>query len=403
MAVMATRPLLRWLLPAGIAVAVIGGGAATSAVRASADASLPDRSAQQLLVDLTTARLDGLSGTVVERADLGLPELPGNIGGQGSSSLNSLITGSHTLRVWYSGPDKARIALLGTLGESDVIKSGSDLWTWSSDSNTASHRKLSDEAGTGAAPKHAGNPMVDPTRMPATPQQAADQALAAIGPTTSVATNGRASVAGRAAYDLIITPKDAGSKVASVHIAIDGTRHVPLRVQVFARGYAKPAAEVAFTQVSFARPDAARFNFNPPPGVKVTEDGADATARPAQSATPDGAPEPVMVGTGWTSVLAANISSTGLLGGTTDRPGVRVNPDGAQAGTDRRGAAGNQIGALLAGLPQVSGSWGSGRLLTGRLFSVLLTDDGRVFVGAVNPDRLYAAATDPATAGLTTK
>jgi len=42
-------------------------------------------------------------------------------------------------------------------------------------------------------------------------------------------------------------------------------------------------------------------------------------------------------------------------------------------------------------LPKVSGSWGSGRLLRGTLFSALLTDDGRIAVGAVAPARLYSA------------
>ena len=46
---------------------------------------------------------------------------------------------------------------------------------------------------------------------------------------------------------------------------------MPLRVQVFARGAADPAIEVAFTQVSFARPDAAQFTFNPPPGTTIVE------------------------------------------------------------------------------------------------------------------------------------
>jgi len=49
----------------------------------------------------------------------------------------------------------------------------------------------------------------------------------------------------------------------------------------------------------------------------------------------------------------------------------------------------------LNNLPAVRGSWGSGHLLTGKLFSVLLTDDGRVVIGAVAPDRLYQALSDP--------
>src|SRR4051812_37995427 len=125
-----SRPALRWLVPTAAAVVVIGGGAAAGTIVASADPALPDRSAAQLLVDLQTARPAGLSGTVVETADLGLPALPGMSGGQGGADLTKLITGSNTARVWYAGEDKVRLALLGTLGETDVIRSGSDVWIW---------------------------------------------------------------------------------------------------------------------------------------------------------------------------------------------------------------------------------------------------------------------------------
>ena len=92
---------------------VLGGGALTS-LQASADVRLPTRSAAQLLVDLQTAQLDGVSGTVVERADLGLPALPANFGGTNGADLTSLVTGTNTMRVWYSGRDKARVALTNT-------------------------------------------------------------------------------------------------------------------------------------------------------------------------------------------------------------------------------------------------------------------------------------------------
>jgi hypothetical protein len=46
---------------------------------------------------------------------------------------------------------------------------------------------------------------------------------------------------------------------------------------------------------------------------------------------------------------------------------------------------------MLQALPPVSGSWGSGHLLQGTLFSAVLTNDGRVAVGAVPPRMLYDA------------
>ena len=96
MSVFTSRPALRWLVPAAVTATVLGGGAALRTLTASADPTLPARSAAQLLVDLQTARLDGLSGTVVQRADLGLPALP--VSGQGSSELSSLVSGSRSTR-----------------------------------------------------------------------------------------------------------------------------------------------------------------------------------------------------------------------------------------------------------------------------------------------------------------
>jgi hypothetical protein len=52
---------------------------------------------------------------------------------------------------------------------------------------------------------------------------------------------------------------------------------------------------------------------------------------------------------------------------------------------------GGSLAGILKSLPTVSGSWGSGHLLHGALFSAVLTDDGRIAVGAVPPAMLYAA------------
>jgi outer membrane lipoprotein-sorting protein len=385
MSVMASRPVLRWAVPAGVLVAIIGAGVATTALTASADASLPTRSAAQLLVDLQTAKLDGVSGTVVERADLGLPALPGGFGGDGSAQLNSLISGSHTLRVWYSGPDKARIALLGAAGESDIIHNGTDTWIWSSGDNTATHLKDSDAAKAhDAAPKVAPSGL--PSDLPKTPQELADKVLAALDPTTSVTTDGSATVAGRPAYELVLAPKDTGSLVAQVRIAIDGTAHIPTRVEVFARSEPnRPAFEIAFTQVSFKRPDASVFAFTPPPGAKVDEGGGKDGAKGPAGAKPPKAPtgiEPktAVIGKGWTSVFVARVPQDAA--------------DPAQKPDD----TGPSLESFLKTLPAVHGAWGSGHLVESRLFTVLLTDDGRVLIGSVSPDRLTAAAADPAAA-----
>jgi outer membrane lipoprotein-sorting protein len=366
----------------------MGGGALTTALQASADVRLPPRSAAQLLVDLQTARLDGVSGTVVERADLGLPALPANLGGANGTDLTSLITGSNTMRVWYSGKDKARVALIRAMGESDVIHNGTDTWVWNSRENTAVHYRQ-DANGTHAARPEA-TPTGLPSDLPKTPQELADRVLAALDPTTAVSTDSNAIVAGHKAYQLVLRPRDAASLIAEVRIAIDGTAHVPTRAQVFAKGSLDKAAfEIGFTQVSFKRPDDGVFAFNPPPGAKVTEadQAGKAAAGPNGATKPTAPTEPArdsktaVIGKGWTAVLVTRLpqSSTAPKAGGTDR---------------------GQAGALafLGTLPQVHGPFGTGRVLTTRLFTALLLDDGRVLVGAVDQDRLTAAANDPAAA-----
>ncbi|MGC5022614.1 LolA family protein [Micromonospora sp. DT47] len=369
MSVLNSRPALRWLVPLAAAVTVVGGGAAVGTFAANADPALPPRSAAQLLVDLQTARLDGLSGTVVQRADLGLPPLAGLVGGD---DLTGVLTGTHTLRVWYSGPDKQRVAMLDTLGERDVIRSGRDVWTWDSRANTAVHRTLPESADR--APD---------ASLPATPKEAADRALAAVDPSTAVTIGRSATVAGRDAYELVLSPRDEASLVHQVRIAIDAKEHVPLRFEVFADGTDQPAFELAFTQVDYRRPDADQFAFNPPPGVKITEAPAGPPAdaeRRAAPRRPDGT-DVRTVGTGWTTVVVARTDAAGL-----------GDPKRTAADPPRPGAAAGPAIDLLNGLPKVSGDWGSGRLLTGKLFSVLLTDDGRLLAGAVTPERLYQAA-----------
>jgi hypothetical protein len=78
------------------------------------------------------------------------------------------------------------------------------------------------------------------------------------------------------------------------------------------------------------------------------------------------AAEPVISGKGWTSVV--QLSAPKLD---------------------------SQLGTLEKTLPRVSGTWGSGRLLRAKMFSVLLIDDGRVLAGPVAPERLYQAASQP--------
>lgn len=365
-------PRLRWVVPAGAALLVVGSGA-IGALSASADPGLPPRTAEELLMALQQPTATALSGTVVSQADLGLPELP--MASSRGSELSSLASGTRTLRVWTDGPDRMRLAVLGASSESDMVRNGDEVWVWSSDRGTADRYVL-------AKPDSAEMPDELPPGLPRTPEEAAELALDALDPTTRVTTAGAGTVAGRAAYELLLTPTQAGTLVARVAIAIDAETSVPLRVQVYSTELADPALEVGFSSVDFGRPDSEVFDFTPPPGATVTDHGAvvpgagshDGTAQPHGGL----ADEATVVGSGWISVVIAPVPAEAI---------------GALVGADSQdsAAAGQDAMALLESLPRASGSWGSGWVLGGTLFSAVLTNDGTMAVGMVAPESLYAA------------
>ena len=178
MAALTRRSAARWLVPLGVVCAIALIAAMTAIIRAATGGGpLPARSATTLVADLASTNVAGVSGTVTERADLGLPALP-DVGGDGSADWTKLLSGSHTLRVWSAGPAMSRVALLGSLGESDIVRNGPDVWTWSSADNTATHLRLPSigaTPGSPALPQGLSSnlaPLLSKL-VPSTPQQAA--------------------------------------------------------------------------------------------------------------------------------------------------------------------------------------------------------------------------------------
>jgi outer membrane lipoprotein-sorting protein len=382
--------------PLLVAALVAGGIAFASASRSEgAPPSLPSRTPEQLLADVSQASVPGLSGTVVETARLGLPELPaigGGAGRNGSASLTGLVTGSHTVRVWLKGQDKSRAAITGPLAESDIIHNGRDLWLYSSEQNAVTHFRNLGPSGAAPEPPASGSP-------PVTPQQAAHMVIQAITPTTQVQVERNLRVAGRDAYQLRLRPKDPSSLVDSVVLAVDGATRVPLRVQVLAKGKQDPAFEVGFTQVQFRAPSDDVFDFTPPPGAKVTEgqppghaeSGHGGAAVPGSGASP-AADAPRVIGDGWTAVLV--LPNAGALGnGGTGGPRAPSGSEGA--GPNGTPNQSELLARFLRTATPVHGAFGSGRLLRTTLLTVLVTDNGRLYAGAVTPEAIQAAAAKP--------
>ena len=357
------RPSVRWAAPVA-AVALIAAG---SAVTASAGAStgLPAKTAKQLLVDLQKVRPMPLSGSVSESVNLGLPAL--SFGGAGpSSGLDpmALLSGTHTWRVWYADAKNARVALVDGSSETDVLRNATGAWEWSSSSNTATHVDLPSRAGSHST-ERGGAPSLGSGTELSNPQAVAAWVLGRLDPTTLVTTTTTDTVAGRAAYGLVLTPRTSTTLVGSVHLSIDAATSLPLAVQVYARGSSAAAVDVHFTSLDLGKPAAEVFRFTPPPGATVKTQTLPAFSKPATTTTGSVTPAKV-IGTGWSAVVVGTMPTT----------------------TSTKSSS---LALLTRFLPTVSGHWGSGHLLTTALVTAVITNDGRYAVGSVDPAALYAA------------
>jgi outer membrane lipoprotein-sorting protein len=377
----------RWVVPAGVVAAVAAVGIASAITVAQAAPALPPRTAAQLLAAVAgPGDVPPLTGTVVETASLGIPQLPGSAN---PSSITSLLAGSHTVKVWYDGPQRLRLAVPDTMSETDLIRNGTTAWLWQSNSDSVTKILL---------PKHrSGAPEPVMPVTPLTPQQAAKQVLAAVGPSTRVTTEANVTVAGQAAYQLVLAPKSSGSLIGKITIALDAQHlTVPLRVQVFAKKAATPAFQVGYTSISFVTPAASNFDFTPPAGAHVDTVGSNLpsgwTGYAPAPAPPGRYPGLRVIGKDWTSVAVLPAAALSEVAGRGNAAGVAGQAARSASGGGGQMSGAAVLGALLGAAHPVHGAWGSGRLLHTSLVSMLITSNGHVLIGAVTPSVLYAAA-----------
>lgn len=392
----------RWL-PAGIVPVVIVAASVSGSAVAEAQPQLPAKNAQELLEFVATSSDDAYSGTVEQSSKLGLPDMQGLAtppGGMSSSDPTStaleLLTGSHTAQVYVDGPDKARVQVLDQLAQRDVVVNEDDVWFYDSRSNEATHAVLPDQEAAKAEleaklqEKAAEHPELQ--NVPRTPAELAQVFLAKVDPSTEVTVGDNSRIAGRSAYQLLLTPEDATTLIGSVAVTVDSETGVPLSVTVQAEGQDEAAFQAGFSSVDFSTPDAGIFEFAPPVGAIVTEaptaDEAKATieAKGTQAEEPE---KPVVIGEGWSTVVELPAGSAAELGldlGTGDAAGMGEIME-IKPGMDPEEVAGAQA-LLEQALTEVDG----GRALQTSLVSVLITDDGRILAGAVSTDQLVAAS-----------
>ncbi len=344
-----SRTWSKWI-PAVAVPVLIASAAVAVPLSANAAVNLPTKTPAQVLALAAGEKVTALAGTVSQTSSLGLPELPVTGADASSGSALELFTGSHTARIFMDGSTKQRVQVLDSMAERDLVRNGSDVWLYDSKKKTAVHSTLG--ARTAEAPVEGSVP---------TPDQLASKLLASVDSTTTVSLGSDLRVAGRTAYDLVLTPKTVDTLVGSVSIAVDSKTGLPLSVDVFARSQKSPAFHVGFSKLDLGAPDASLFTFAPPAGATVTEK-APKTEVPRPTAPPTGAAKPTVSGTGWGAVVAF------------------------PAGTNTSSLTSSPLFGKLT--TAVEG----GHVLRTTLVTVLLTDDGRVFAGSVPVAKLQAAA-----------
>ena len=95
------------------AVVTVAGVLAGTMLASAAGPNLPKRTPARLLLALRNAKPPAsMTAVLTETANLGFPSLP-NIAGLSNSVFSglSLLTGTHTVDVWYAGPRQVRVAL----------------------------------------------------------------------------------------------------------------------------------------------------------------------------------------------------------------------------------------------------------------------------------------------------
>ena len=389
----------RWV-PSIAVPAVIAVGAIAVPLQANA-IDLPDLSPQQVMVLMQGADVTEFSGTIVKSSNLGLPTLefssmmsedsiaqmeekmpaemadfvPAVIESNTLTQAIELISGSHTIRVYVSGQDKLRAQILDPMSQRDLIVNGNEFWVYDAKMATALTGTVDIEADP-AKQAEAEQKVLDYADSIAldlsSPEAIADYLVSMVDETSQIEVGKDHSVAGRSAYQLIISPDSPNSLVASAAVSVDSETGMPLKVEIFSTTQVEAAMTVGFESISFGSVDQGLFSFTPPAGTSVeTFDADELMATLDGYEKPEGyvsdyevPAEPEVLGSDWDSVVH-------LAALPADIP---------------QDLMATELFADM--LTQVPG----GKVFSTPLVNVLLTDSGEVYMGAVTIDYLLSLA-----------
>lgn len=346
-------------------VGVVAGAVALAFVATPAGAgqspTLPSTTPDALVASVLTSSVPAMAGTVEIDNNLGLPTVPG------MNLPQQLTSGTSDIRVWTDGHQRTRISIPAPASEQTIVDNGTTLYEWDSANRTVVEHPIHPDNKTSKTGKtgQTSRPSTPDMQQEANPTTAARDLIAAVRNTSTVSVDGTDLVANRPAYDLVLTPKPSQrTLLREVRIAVDAQTHIPLRLTVLADNTDTPALQIGFSSLSMGPQDPSLFQFTVPAGATVTN-GDKAVNRPMKMAT---MASPKVVGTGWDTVIVASMPT-------------RANNSSGPSPLDL---------VQQFGKP-VSGTWGSGWVVSASVGNALITSDGRIAVGFVPEQVLFQA------------
>jgi len=332
---------------AGTAAGVIGLVVlAQPAGAGEAPPALPPVSAQALVESVLNTEIPALAGSVSIENNLGLP-IPG---------LPSSSGAGDKIQVWADGTGKGRLAIAGRAAETTIVDDGSTVWVWNSDDRSVTKVP------------HAGSNADKPLEGKfADPAAAATELVTAMQEDSTVSVDGTARVAGRPVYQLVLAPKPSErTLLREIRVSVDSELRIPLQLEVLSNGQADPAVKVGFTEFSDAAQDPGLFAFTPPAGATISEKDVDQKFEGKSPEDLLAKADLKTVGRGWDVVATGKLPADVLKGA-----------EGMGNGSEQN------VFALLGTVGRkVTGDFGTGYVITTNVGTALITEDGKVAVGA---------------------
>lgn len=272
-----------WLaLVVGIA-AVLAVGGALAGLRAMAASASPEKISDGELL----SKVAGAPETAPDfSASLTVEQslIPAQLLEAAGQDSGFAASGPQTARVWYGGPDRLRAELQGENGDRVFVHDGERVWAYNGATNTVKTGERPPEPRASDQPDAEGPP--NPAEV--------DRILAELAPTSELTQGTPVRYAGREAYVLTLSPKDADATLVDRGRAlIDSETFLPLELSLYAQGRPDPVFSWQVSDLDVGPVPSERFAFEVPPGAKVVPFDRENEERP-ESEMPSGAePEEV--------------------------------------------------------------------------------------------------------------